>query len=99
MEDKRRAEIERGQQAQDLLEHPLLQAAFAAIEADFIAEWRELNAPTPNLTPEKRERIWLTLKMLDEVKRELKIHLERARVARDSHQSTATSDTSLDWIP
>ena len=60
-----RAEMARGERAQAILEDPLVREAFAALEAECLAEWR--HAPARDV--EGRERLWLTLKLVERLQR------------------------------
>jgi hypothetical protein len=58
------AEVTRGQRAQAILDDPLVEEAFAAIERECLAEWRR--APARDV--EGRERLWVMLKMAERFK-------------------------------
>jgi hypothetical protein len=56
--------VSRGQRARAILDDPLVDEAFAAIERECLAEWRR--APARDV--EGRERLWLMLKMAERLK-------------------------------
>lgn len=55
------AEQERGRQAAELLEHPLMKEAFSTIRQEFTQAWQ--NSPTRD--QEGREKLWQLLKLTD----------------------------------
>ena len=59
------AEMARGQRAQAILDDPIMREAFATLERQCLAEWRE--APARDL--EGRERLWLMLKLVERLQR------------------------------
>lgn len=63
-EGKYRDEQRRGAEAKHLLEHGLLQEAFAKVESSIMAEWRA----SPGNDAPNRERLWLMLKLLEKLK-------------------------------
>ena len=58
------AEILRGRQAAELLEHPLLVEAFAALEKEVLDAWKA----SPARDAEGREKLWLMLHLSQKVK-------------------------------
>lgn len=73
----REQESRRGEQARRLLEDPLLQEAFAAVESAVRDAWA---ATTDDATGE-RERLWLMLKLLGRVHARLSEVLETGKLA------------------
>lgn len=63
MTDKTEYEILRGQDAEQLLAHPLLAEAFQTIERELTEQWQ--NSPVRDC--EGREKLWLSLKLLQRV--------------------------------
>src|ERR1700760_631055 len=55
------SEMERGRQATELLEHPLLQEALRVLRQDFQTAW--VNSPARD--SEGRERLWHLVKLVD----------------------------------
>lgn len=54
-------EQERGRQATELLEHPLMKEAFSTIRQEFTQAWQS----SPARDQEGRERLWHLLKLTD----------------------------------
>jgi hypothetical protein len=74
--------IQRSEEAQRLLDHPLLAEAFEAVDADFVEEWRVAT------NPEKREAAWYKIQALNAVQDHLqgvvsKGEIERIQRARE----------------
>jgi hypothetical protein len=78
-EQKLLQEMDRGQQARDLLEHPLMQEAFSTIRETYLAQWES----SPARDSEGREKIWTYLKQLETVKAHLSTVLETGRMATE----------------
>ena len=66
MEHSRGHLIARAEEANRLLNGPIMQEAFAEAEALFIREWKEAE------TPARREICWAKVAGLDEVRRHLR---------------------------
>ena len=58
------AEVLRGRQAAELLEHPLLVEAFAALEQEVVNEWKN----SPARDEDGRERLWMMLRLSQKVR-------------------------------
>ncbi len=69
---------QRANEAKELLENPLLEEAFAQMEAAYLADWR--SSGLADL--EERERVWLAIKVLEEVKRHLRVVVENGVIAK-----------------
>ena len=69
---------QRANEAKELLENPLLEEAFTQMEAAYLADWR--SSGLADL--EERERIWLAIKVLEEVKRHLRVVVENGVIAK-----------------
>jgi len=69
---------QRANEAKELLENPLLEEAFAQMESAYLADWR--SSGLPDL--EERERVWLAIKVLEEVKRHLRVVVENGVIAK-----------------
>lgn len=67
----------RGQQAKNLLAHPLLTEAFSVIEQDIQDKWQN----SPARDSEGREQLWTQLKLLHRVRSELQQVVETGKVA------------------
>jgi hypothetical protein len=70
-------EIRRGVRAQAILADPLVEEAFAALEAQCIDEWRR--APARDV--EGRERLWLMLKLAERLQQHFASLVENGRLA------------------
>lgn len=68
----------RGAEARALLENPVLGDAFDALEAEYLKAWRE-SKPADQ---EERERLWLAVGILNEIKRHLRIVIDAGAVAK-----------------
>lgn len=71
-------EISRGQQALELMEHPLLVEAFAMLRAQYKTAWEE----SPARDPQGREELWRLVKSLSAVEGHLKTVVETGKMAR-----------------
>ena len=69
---------QRANEAKELLENPLLEEAFIQMEAAYLDDWR--SSGLPDL--EGRERVWLAIKVLEEVKRHLRVVVENGVIAK-----------------
>lgn len=78
MSDVLETEIRRGEHAAQLLNDELLTEAFAHIETELTEKWK--NAPARD--QDGREKLWLTLKMLERVRLHLRSTLETGQIAR-----------------
>jgi hypothetical protein len=72
-------EVTRGQRARAILDDPLVDEAFAAIERECLAEWRR--APARDV--EGRERLWLMLKMAERLKAHFVNLIDSGRLAAE----------------
>ena len=80
MSDVSEEALRRAEQAQYILEHPLVIAAFADLEADFVTAWRG----SPVLDREAREEAYRMLRVLDAVRRAFMVHVDTGKVVRDN---------------
>jgi hypothetical protein len=71
-------EISRGQQAAELMEHPLLSEAFATLKAQYVSAWES----SPARDIQGREELWRLLKSLSAVEGHLKTVVETGKMAR-----------------
>lgn len=71
-------EMDRGQQARDLLEHPLMQEAFSTIRESYLTQWKN----SPARDADGREKIWAYLKQLDLIEAHLTTTLETGKMAQ-----------------
>ena len=78
MTDKTELEIQRGRDAELLLQHPLLQEAFEVIEREVTEQWQ--NSPARDV--DGREKLWLTLKLLKQVRHQIVSVVETGQVAQ-----------------
>ena len=70
-------ESRRGEQAKRLLDDPLLQEAFAAVDQALRDAW----SSTADDATDERERLWLMLKLLGRVRAHLSRVLETGKLA------------------
>ena len=70
-------ESRRGEQARRLLEDPLLQEAFAAVESALREAW----GATADDAVDERERLWLMLRLLGRVRAHMVDALQTGRLA------------------
>ena len=68
----------RGEEARQLLEHPLLVEAFELIEQEHIERWKN----SPARDEEGRQSIWLSLKNLHKVRGHLEHVMATGKVAQ-----------------
>lgn len=71
------AEVARGQEATNLLEHPLMSKAFEDIRKGLMQAWLD----SPVRDAEGRESIFYAVKMLDNLKGALKEHITTGKMA------------------
>lgn len=71
-------DAQRGREAEELLENPMLAEAFDKIEASYMDEWRQSKLADI----EERERLWLAIQVLSEVKRHLRVVVENGVIAK-----------------
>lgn len=71
------SEVSRGQEAQMLLEHPLMAKAFDEIRKGLLTAWLE----SPVRDAEGRESIFYAVKMLDNLRGALKEHITTGKMA------------------
>lgn len=68
----------RGEEARQLLEHPLLAEAFQTIRNEVTEQWQS----SPARDVEGREKLWLTLRLLNRLEGQLQSVVETGKVAR-----------------
>lgn len=68
----------KGQEAKDLLENPIFVEAFDVLEREYLKAWRQ-SKPADE---EERERLWLAVGILDEIKRHLRVVVENGAMAK-----------------
>lgn len=71
-------QISRATEARNLLENPLLAEAFQTIKDEVIEQWQK--APAHDVAG--REKLWLTLKLLDKLQGTLRQTVEQGKVAQ-----------------
>lgn len=71
-------EVERAERARALLDNPLFNEAFEAVEKELVTQWKQ-NA---NLGPEGRERCFLMVTLLGQLRQVLTQHMETGEMAR-----------------
>ena len=72
------ADQRRGAEARALLDSPALDEAFKALEGEYLKAWRE-SKPADQ---EERERLWLAVGILGEIKRHLRIVVDTGAMAK-----------------
>lgn len=78
MIDKTEYEILRGQDAEQLLAHPLLVEAFELIEKELTDQWQ--NSPARDQAG--REKLWLTLRLLKRLQVQIRSVVETGQFAK-----------------
>jgi hypothetical protein len=76
---KRRHESHRGDQAQAILDNPLFNESFEAVEQELMTRWKT----DPSLAPEGRERVFLMVTLLGQVRQHLTMHMQTGRMAAE----------------
>lgn len=71
------AEVRRGQEAKQLLEHPLLAGAFGDLKSGLVKAWEM----SPVRDAEGREVIFTAMKLLDQLKGALEKHMMTGKLA------------------
>lgn len=71
-------EISRGQQAAELMEHPLLVEAFEVLRSQYLSAWET----SPVRDAAGREELWRLMKSLSAVEGHLKTVAETGKLAR-----------------
>lgn len=79
-EDKAQQQIYRAARAKALIEDETLVNAFAEVERGLIERWRNVTGPEPADTA-KRERLWLSLFLIEQVKTALRKTIEDGKMA------------------
>ncbi len=74
-----RRKVAAAERARAYIEDPLMVAAFEALDAKYLMAWR--NSPADQ--PDMRERLWLYLQAIAEVRAELGRVLEDGMLARE----------------
>ncbi len=94
-----RREVERGQQAAQVLEHPLFVEAFDQYRARLVAEWES----SPVRDAEGREKLWLMVKTVDAVRGHLEGVMQTGKMATLQRQERASrwqemAQAAREWI-
>lgn len=84
-------QVTRADEARTLLEHPLLAQAFQSMKDEVIEQWQK--APAHDVAG--REKLWLTLKLLDKLQGTLRQTVETGKVARKSLLQRAADEALL----
>lgn len=83
---KRAHEVERAERARSILENPLFNDAFEAVEKELMQQWKTNAA----LNQDGRERVFLMVTLLGQLRQHLTQHIttgEMARVQLAEHRS------------
>lgn len=75
-EQELQQEYLRGKRAEDVLTNPEYQRAFAIVEDELIKRWKD-----PKYTPEDRERLWVCVQVLPELRKVLNAAVQNGRLA------------------
>jgi hypothetical protein len=78
MTDQTEMDILRGKDAEALLAHPLLVEAFEVIERELTEQWQN----SPARDAEGREKLWVSLRLLNRLKLQLSQVVETGQFAR-----------------
>lgn len=88
-------EISRGNQAQELLEHPLMVEALQTMRSRITEQWES----SPARDKEGRESLWTMLKLLGNLEGHLKEVLETGKLARlQLEQKQSALKQAKEWI-
>jgi hypothetical protein len=87
-------ELTRSQQAQDLIDHPLMKEAFETIRQTYLKEWEN----SPARDSEAREKIWTYLKQLEAVKGHLLQTIETGKMARIEVERKSLLQRTMDGV-
>lgn len=71
-------ELQRGAEAERLLQHPLIVEAFEKIEREVIERWKS----SPSADEAGREKLWLSLKLLHRVRAHLQSVVQSGKLAK-----------------
>lgn len=71
-------EARRGDEAKQLLEHPLFDEAFATFEAEIMEKWRD----SPARDEEGREKLWQVLQAGKRARRHLESLIDTGKMAK-----------------
>jgi hypothetical protein len=71
-------EVQRGHQAQAILDDPLYQEAFDAVRKEITRQWQN----SPARDAEGREKLWLSSKLLDRLEAHLTSVMESGKLAK-----------------
>lgn len=82
-------EIRRGNEAAQLMDHPMLQEAFKSIEDEVIHQWRI----SPARDQEAREKLYLMQSMLSRVKLHIRSVMETGMLAATTAQQKSNRAT------
>ena len=78
-------ERERGEQARQIVEHPLWAEAWAEYEKAVIAKWRN----SPEIGTEAREALWLSLRIAEKARRHIESVMVTGRMAAEQLEDVA----------
>lgn len=74
----RRVEMDRAERAKAVLQNPLFEAAFNAVEAELMTRWKQ----DATLKQDGRERVFLMVTLLGQVKQVLAQHIQTGEMAQ-----------------
>lgn len=79
---KRRKSVDLGRRATELVYDPVILQAFAELEQKYTTEWKTSKVDEPT----KRERAYIAVQMLDDLKTQLQIYVDQGRMAEKQLQ-------------
>jgi hypothetical protein len=83
---KRAHEVERAERARAVLENPLFAEAFDAVEKELMSQWKQNTA----LNQDGRERVFLMVTLLGQLRQTLTQHIQTGEMARIQLQQQKT---------
>lgn len=78
--DRTEREIQRGERAEQILNDPIFVEAFEETKQELVSQWE--NSPARDV--EGREKLWLSLKLLQKVHGQLSSVMETGQLAKAS---------------
>jgi hypothetical protein len=80
--------VYRGNRAREVLENECFEWAFESLKTEIIESWQK----APEQDPQGREKLWLSLKLLQKVRSNLQSRLETGKLARLELQHQANQE-------
>lgn len=76
--DKLEDEMRRGEDAAQLLRHPLFVSAFDTLEQEIVDQWKQSNT----VNPEGREKLHTMLYLTQRIRQHIETHVETGKLAQ-----------------